>query len=111
MKERLAEAGLVVTKLGLGDGEVLPDTGAIGAVGAGQAFQGVQDGTRPLVLPRQHGLTGNRTFQVDIGRELRMKDHAEAQAPVDAERNAGRVADVLGQGIELAGQDGGRVLA
>ena len=40
-----------------------------------------------------------------------MKDHAKTQAPIDAKRHAGRLADVAGQGIELAGQDGGRVLA
>ena len=49
--------------------------------------------------------------QVHVGRELRMENHAEAQAAIDAERHAGRLADVLWQGIELAGQDGGCVLA
>ena len=51
VQEGLAEPGLVVAKLGLGDGEVLPDTFAFGAVSARQSFQGVQDGTRPLVFP------------------------------------------------------------
>ena len=111
VEERLAQAGLVIAQLGLGDGEVLPDADAFGAVGVGQAFQGVQDGTRPLVLPRQRGLASDRSFQIYVGRELRMKDHAETQAAIDAERNAGRLADVQWQGIELAGQDGGYVLA
>ena len=50
MQEGLAEAGLVVAQLRLGDGQVLPDADAFGAVAAGQAFQGVQDGTRSLVV-------------------------------------------------------------
>ena len=53
VQERLAQAGLVVAQLGLGDGEVLPDTDAFGAVATGQAFQGVQDGTRPVMVARQ----------------------------------------------------------
>ena len=53
VKEGLAQAGLVVAKLGFGNGEVLPDAVAFGAVAAGQAFQGVEDGPRPLVLPRK----------------------------------------------------------
>ncbi len=51
MQEGLAEACLVVAKLGLGDGEVLPDTDAVGATGARQAFQGVQYSARPLMIP------------------------------------------------------------
>ena len=109
--EGLAEAGLVVAELDFGDGEVLPDAVAFGAVAVGQAFQGVQDGTRPLMLPRERGLAGDRAFEIHVGRELRMKDQAETQAAIDAERNAGRLADVLRQGIELAAQDGGHVLA
>ena len=56
VEEGLAQAGLVVAKLGFGDGEVLPDAVAFGAVAVGQAFQGVQDGTRPLVVARERGL-------------------------------------------------------
>ena len=89
MQEGLAEPGLVVAELGFGDGEVLPDTVAFGAVGIGQAFHGVQDGTRPLVFPRQRGLAGDRAFQRDVGRELRMKNDAEAQAPIGAEAERG----------------------
>jgi len=40
-----------------------------------------------------------------------MKDKAETQTAVDADRHAGRLADVAWQRIELAGQDGGYVLA
>jgi hypothetical protein len=39
--KRLTELCLVVAQLGLGNGDVLPHTVAFGAVGAGQAFQGV----------------------------------------------------------------------
>ena len=53
VEEGLAQPGLVVAKLRLGDGEVLPDADAFGAVAVGQAFQGVQDGTRSLVVPRE----------------------------------------------------------
>ena len=52
VRERLAEPCLVVAKLGFGDGEVLPDAVAFGAVAIGQSFQGVQDGPRPLVVAR-----------------------------------------------------------
>ena len=41
VEEGLAEACLVVAKLGLCDGEVLPDAVAFGAAGAGQAFHRV----------------------------------------------------------------------
>ena len=59
VEEGLAEAGLVVAQLGLGDGEVLPDAVAFGAVAAGQAFQSVQDGTRSLVVPRKRWIGGS----------------------------------------------------
>ncbi len=111
MEERLAKACLVIAKLGLRDGEVLPDTVAFGAVSVGQAFEGVQDGTRSLVPPRQRGLTGDRTFQVDVGRELRMEYEAKFQSPLVAERNTGRLTDVLGQGVQLAAENLGYVFA
>ncbi len=69
---------LEVATLGLGDGEVLPDTDAFGAVGGGQAFQIVQDGTRPVVLPRKRCLACRAAFEVEIGWELRVKHQAEA---------------------------------
>ncbi len=109
--KRLTELCLVVAQLGFGNGDVLPHMVAFRAVGGGQAFQDVQDSTRPLVLPRQHGLSRNGSFQVHVGRELWMKDHAESQAPVDADRNAGRLADVVGHGIQLGGEARGCVLA
>ena len=40
-----------------------------------------------------------------------MKDKAEAQAAIDAERDAARIANVPWQGIQLAAQDIGNVLA
>ena len=58
VQEGRAQPGLVIAQLRLGDGEVLPDAVAFGAVAAGQAFQGVQDGTRPLVFPRECGTDG-----------------------------------------------------
>ncbi len=45
-----AQPCLVIAKLGLGDSEVLPDTVAFGAVGVGQAFQGVENGTRSVMI-------------------------------------------------------------
>ena len=53
MNEGLAETCLIITKLALGDGEVLSDMFAFGAVGTGHSFQGVQDGARSLVLARK----------------------------------------------------------
>jgi len=47
VQKGLAQAGLVIAKLRFGDGKVLPDTDAVGAAGASQAFQSVQDGARP----------------------------------------------------------------
>jgi hypothetical protein len=49
--EGFSEPGLVIAKLGLGDSEILPDTVAFKAVGIGQAFQGVQDGTGSVMVP------------------------------------------------------------
>ena len=46
-----------------------------------------------MVFPREHGLARGRPFEVDVGGELRMKDQAEAQAAIDAERDAARLAD------------------
>jgi hypothetical protein len=40
-----------------------------------------------------------------------MQNEAEAQAPVDAERHAGRIGDVVGQVIELICEKGRCVLA
>ena len=40
-----------------------------------------------------------------------MKDKAKAQATINAERDAGRVPDVLWQGIELAAKNIGYVFA
>ncbi len=76
MEEWLAKPLPVVAELGFGYGEVLPDPVAFGAVGIDQAIQGVEDGARTLVLPRQRGLSGDRTFQVHLGRELRMEHEA-----------------------------------
>ena len=78
MQEGFAEPSLVIAKLGFGDGKVLLDTVAFGAVGIGQAFHGVEDGTRPLVLPRKGCLAGRAAFEINIGRELRVKHEAEA---------------------------------
>ena len=50
MREGRAEAGLVVAELGFRDAEVLLNAAAFGAVAAGQALQGVQDGARPVVF-------------------------------------------------------------
>gem|GEM_PF-6914653 len=69
---------LEVATLGLGDCEVLPDTDAFGAVGGGQAFQIVQDGTRPVVLTRKRCLACRAAFEIEIGWELRVKHQAEA---------------------------------
>ena len=77
VQEGGTEAGLIIPQLRLGDCQLLPDAVAFGAVATGHAFQGVQHGTRPLVFPRELGLTGDGTFQVHIGRELRMKAQAE----------------------------------
>ena len=85
---------------------------AFGAVGVGQPFQGIQDRTRPLVFPRQHGLAGDRAaFEIHVGRELRMKHDAESQAAISAERHAGRLADVPWQGIQFAAENRGDVFA
>jgi len=108
VRERLAPSGMVVAKLRFGDDEVLPEADAFGAVGAGQPFHGVQDGARPPVLSRKRGLIGallalrvgvssrplvlprkrvvadDRTFEVDVGRELRMQANAEAQVLICA---------------------------
>jgi len=62
VQEGLAQARLVVAQLGLGNAEVLPDTDAFRAVAVGKAFQGIEDGTRSSVLPRQGGLASDRTF-------------------------------------------------
>ena len=100
MGKGLAEPGLVVAELGLGDGQVLPDAVALRAVAAGQPLHGVQDGPRPVMLAGEHGLARRRSFEVDVGDELRMQDHAEAQAAIDAERHAAAVGDVVRQGVE-----------
>ena len=68
--EGRAEAGLVVAELGLRDRQVLPDAGAFRAVAAGQALQGVQDGPRPVVVAREHGLARDRPFEVQLGRRI-----------------------------------------
>ena len=52
MRERLAQAGLIVAKLRLGDSEISLDAVAFGAVAIRQPFQGVQDGPRPMVVTR-----------------------------------------------------------
>ncbi len=111
VEERHTQARLVVAQLGLGDGEVLPNTVAFGAIAASHAFQGVQHGTRPLVFPRERGLARDGTLQEHVGRELRMKNQAKSQAAIDADRNAGRLADIADRGIQLASQDGGHVVA
>ncbi len=51
MRERLAQAGLVIAKLGLGNGKVLPDASGIGAVGTDKAFESVQDGAGSVMVP------------------------------------------------------------
>jgi len=78
MDERLAQPGLVITELRLRDGDGLPEAVAFGAVAAGQAFERIQHGARPLVFARKRGLTSGRAFEVDAGRELGMKDKSEA---------------------------------
>jgi len=77
VQEWLAEPGLVVSKLGLRDSKVLPDALAIRAVSARQSLQGVQDGTRSLVFPRQHCLPRRTAFEIHLGREMRVKHDAE----------------------------------
>ena len=52
MRKRLAQTGLVVTKLRSCDSEVTLDAVAFGAVAVGQPFQCVQDGPRPAVIAR-----------------------------------------------------------
>ena len=52
VRKRLAQSGLIVAKLRLGDSEVSLDAVAFGAVAVGQPFQGVQDGARPMVITR-----------------------------------------------------------
>ena len=52
VQEGLAQAGLVITKLRFCDSEISPDAIAVGAVAARQPFQGVQYGTRPMVIAR-----------------------------------------------------------
>ena len=63
------------------------------------------------MFPRELGLTGDGTFQVHIRWKLRMKHQAKLQTAIDAERNAGRLADIADRGIQLAGKDGGHVVA
>ena len=48
MGEGPAQAGLVVAELAFGDGQVLPGGGGLGLVAAGQAVEGVEDGTRAV---------------------------------------------------------------
>ena len=71
------------------------------------AVRCVQDRSRPVVVAREHGLPGGGAFQVHVGRELRAKGQAEAQAAVDAERDAAQLADVAGQRLQFGRQDGG----
>src|SRR5271166_311354 len=80
--ERLAEAFPVIAQLRLGYGKILPDAVAFGVVGIGQAAQSVQDGTRPLMLPRQRILPRYRSFEIGLGRELGVENHSEAQAVI-----------------------------
>ena len=69
MQEGLAQAGLVVAKLRLGDGEVLPDAVAFGAVAAGQAFRAFSTARGPWWSRESAGLARDGTFEVD-GRQL-----------------------------------------
>jgi hypothetical protein len=80
VSEGLAEPCLIIAKLAFGDGEVLSDAVAFGAVGIGHSFQGVQDGTRPLVSRESVDWRVIAAFEIHVGRELRVKDQAEAQA-------------------------------
>ena len=52
VRKRLAQSGLIVAKLRFGDSEVSLDAVAFGAVAVGQPFQGVEDGTWPVVITR-----------------------------------------------------------
>ena len=51
MRKRLAQAGLVIAKLGLSNGEFLPDVGNVGAIGTGQTVQSVQNGAGSVMVP------------------------------------------------------------
>ena len=50
VQERFAQPFAVIAQLRFGDGQVPPDALALGAVAVGQTVEGVQDGTRPLVV-------------------------------------------------------------
>ena len=96
VQEGGTEPGLIIPQLRLGDCQLLANAVAFGVVAAGHTLQGVQHGTRPLVFPRELGLTGVGTFQVHIRRELRMKRQTKLQAAIGAQRNAGCLADING---------------
>jgi hypothetical protein len=68
MDEGHAEPGLVVTKLRLGDGEALLNSVAFGAIAVGHAFEGVEHGSRSLMISRKRGLASDSAFEIDTGR-------------------------------------------
>ena len=110
MGECLSQAALIVAELRLRDAKVSPDAVAFGAIAGGQAFQGVEHGSRPVVIPREHRLPYSRAFQVDLGWELGVQHDAKTQPPVSAKRHTGRLAGVLRQGFKPIGEDGGKVV-
>jgi hypothetical protein len=111
VNEGFSETCLVVSKLSLRDGEVLPDSDALRAVGISESLRCVQNGSGPMVFPREHGLTGCCAFEVKLGDKLWMKNDAETQAPIDAEGNAVRLSDVSGQGVECIPESTQGILA
>ena len=83
MGEGLAVACLVIAELRFGNPQVLADGVAGVAVAVAQALQGVQDGSRPVVLAGKRLLAGGGSFEIEFGGELRMKNEPEAQAAIN----------------------------
>jgi hypothetical protein len=110
MREGHPHAGLVIVQLTLGDGEVLPDAGAAGAVVAGQAFQGVENGARPGMIPQEPGLVRGCPFEVQGGRAVQMQHQPEGQAAILAQGEPPRDPHITGQGFQVVTENGCHIL-
>ena len=108
--ECLSQTALIVAELRLSDAKVSRDAVAFRPVAGGQAFQGVEHGSRPVVISREHRLPYSRAFQIDLGWKLGVQHDAKTQAPVSAKRHTGRLAGVLRQGFKPIREDGGKVV-
>ena len=109
MGERLAEPGLIVAELALGDAKLLPGGGYLSRVCADDPVQGVHHGTRPRIA-REVAVPDGLTFQVNLRGGVAMEDDAEGQPVVRAERNAADLVHLGGERLQAIAEHGQGVI-